>query len=93
MADVDVVVGDLVVEVLDVGSGRTREQEVVIEFTSIKTTDPTPVRESWKITMSGGIVEAIQSLMQQYDYSLVENQDFKDLFAENPFKVRLQRTP
>ncbi len=93
MADVDVVVGDLVVEVLDVGSGRTREQEVVVEFTSLKTTDPIPVRESWKITVSGGIVEAIQSLMQQYNYSLVENQDFKDLFAENPFKVRLQRTP
>lgn len=93
MADQEVVVGDLVVNVLDVGTGRTREQEVVVEFTSIKTTDPTPVRETWKVTVPGGIVEAILSLMQQYEYSLAESQEFKDFFAENPFTVRLQRTP
>lgn len=93
MADQEVVVGELVVNVLDVGTGGTREQEVVVEFTSIKTTDPIPTRESWKITVPGGIVEAILSLMRQYDYSLAESQEFKDLFAENPFTVRLQRTP
>ncbi len=93
MADQEVVVGDLVVKVLDVGAGGTREQEVVVEFTSIKTTDPIPARETWKITVPAGLVEAIQSLFQQYQYSLVENQEFKDFFAENPFTVRLQRTP
>jgi hypothetical protein len=93
MADQEVVVGDLVVKVLDVGTDRTREQEVVVEFTSIKTTDPTPARETWKVTVPGGLVEAILSLMRQYDYSLSEDQEFKDLFAENPFAVRVQRTP
>ena len=94
MADEEVVVGDLAVSVLDAGAGKTREQEVVVEFTSIKTTDPTPVRESWEITISGQVVEAIQSLLQQYAYSLEESQEFKDLVAENPFTVRVQkRTP
>ncbi len=94
MADQEVVVGDLLVSVLDTGTDRDREQEVVVEFTSLKTTDPTPVRETWKITVPSGIVEGILSLMRQYDYSLSEDQEFKDLFAENPFEVRVQkRTP
>ncbi len=93
MADQEVVVGDLVVKVLDVGTGRDREQEVVVEFTSIKTTDPTPARETWKVTVPAGLAEAIRSLYEQYQYSLAESQEFKDLFAENPFEVRVQKTP
>ena len=94
MADQEVVVGDLVFNVLDVGTGKTREQEVVIEFTSIKTTDPTPARETWKIEIPSGLADAILSLIQQYQYSLSEDQEFKDLVAENPFQVRVQkRTP
>jgi hypothetical protein len=91
MANQEVVVGDLVVTVLDVGTGKTREQEVVVEFTSIKTTDPTPARETWKVTIPSGLADAILSLIQQYEYSLSEDEAFKDLVAENPFTVRVQK--
>ncbi len=93
MADQEVVVGDLAFNVLDVGAGRDREQEVVIEFTSIKTTDPIPARETWKVSVPSGLADAILSLIQQYQYSLSEDQEFKDFFAENPFEVRVQKTP
>lgn len=87
MADQEVEVERLAVTVLESGSDRDRQQRVMIEFVAVKASG----RETWKVTIPGAVIEAVRELMQQYEYSLSEPGPVKDLVAENPFTVRVQR--
>ena len=92
MADNEVEVERLAVSVFETGSDRNRQQLVKIEFTAFTTTDPPPQqRQTWQIEVPFAIIEAIRQLMEQYQYSLAEPSEVKDLVFENPFRIEVQR--